>query len=100
MSNSSQFLRAVLGDEGATALERLSRASRPIAAATVPRAALAWLEASEGSFLTREIPGIPGSKVQFTKSEGRYTGSVTLPDGDSGGSLMADLPTLSVHSLH
>lgn len=74
-----QFLTAVLGDSGASALVKASERSEVLEHALVPRTILAWIGAAptfEG-----HVPGIDAVYVTFQKSESGFSGSVTVEDG-------------------
>lgn len=69
---SQQFLRAILGADGAAAMCTAAERSSALEYALVPRAILAWVGSApryEG-----EIPGVEGSHLAFRKSESGFAG--------------------------
>jgi hypothetical protein len=73
-----QFLTAVLGHDGAQALQKAADRSEDLGNALVPRAILSWLGTSSRFDYEGEIPGIKNSYVCFTKSENGFDGSIDL----------------------
>lgn len=72
------FLTAVLGTDGAMALQKASDRSEDLGNALVPRAILSWLDVAGRFDYEGEIPGIDGSFVSFSKSETGFNGSIDL----------------------
>ncbi len=72
------FLKAVLGDDGASALNKASARAPELEQALVPRAILAWLSMAGRSDFEGAVPGVDNTYLAFTKSEDRYSGSVAV----------------------
>jgi hypothetical protein len=73
------FLTAVLGDEGARALNKAAERYGPLESILVPRAIMAWLSITARTGYEGEIPGVPGSNLSFAKSEnGLYAGLLSV----------------------
>lgn len=73
-----QFLTAVLGSDGATALQKAADRSEDLGNALVPRAILSWLNAATKYDFDGAIPGVGNTFVSFSKSEKGFTGSIDL----------------------
>ena len=72
----AQFLRTVLGLDGASALIKAAERSPEIEAVLVPRSILAWLGVAASSSYEGGVPGLEIVPLSFVKSEGHYTGSI------------------------
>ncbi len=71
-----QFLEAVLGAAGASALSKATRYSPEIQSLVLSRTVLAWIQAeTEHDGL---VPGIEGSYVSFSKSEAGFNGTIAI----------------------
>lgn len=80
MNHKNQFLAAVLGDDGALALSKAVQRSGHLENALVPRTILSWIALASRAQYRGGIPGHPNSYVEFTKSEGGYTGQIAMGD--------------------
>lgn len=80
MSIKASFLRAVLGEEGASALQKASRRSQELEAAIAPRALLSWLTFAADNEYEGEIPGVEDTYMQICKTETGFTGQVSIGD--------------------
>lgn len=78
--NSSKFLRAVLGDDGAEALQKAAQRSEELGNALVPRTIMAWVDIAGRFGFEGEIPGVENTYVRFTKGENGYSGSIAFGD--------------------
>lgn len=78
----NKFLALTLGEQGARALFKAAERYPDLGGALLPRAIIAWLsaEARLRDFYEGSVPGTDAG-MSFKKSEGGYTGSVTLPEG-------------------
>lgn len=63
------FLKATLGDEAATALNKAVERYEPLEAVLVPRVIISWLNVTARTGYEGEIPGVAGSHLSFTKNE-------------------------------
>lgn len=75
-----QFLKAVLGDDGASALSKAAERAPELGAALLPRTIMAWLGVAARDDFEGTIPGVENTYLQFQKSEDRYSGSVSVGD--------------------
>jgi hypothetical protein len=75
---SFQFLSAVLGDDGASALQKAAERSSELSSVLVPRAILAWLNTAGRYDFEGEVPGIENSYISFSKSSKGFDGSVDM----------------------
>jgi len=73
-----QFLKAILGNDGATALQKAADRSEDLGNALVPRAILSWLNAATKYDFDGAIPGVTNTYVSFAKSESGFSGSIDL----------------------
>jgi hypothetical protein len=73
-----RFLKAVLGEDGAKALAKAAERAPELEAALLPRSIMAWLGLTTRADFEGRIPGNENTYVQFTKSESRYSGTVTI----------------------
>lgn len=73
-----QFLTAVLGNDGAQALQKAADRSEDLGNALVPRAILSWLNAATKYDFDGAIPGVTNTYVSFSKSEKGFSGSIDL----------------------
>lgn len=73
-----QFLTAVLGNDGAIALQKAADRSEDLGNALVPRAILSWLNAATKYDFDGAIPGVTNTYVSFSKSEKGFSGSIDL----------------------
>lgn len=76
------FLRAVLGEEGATAIRKAVSTSPTFEHAVLPRTILGWLELADSFDYEGEIPGCADTYLAFSKSEGGFSGIVRLNNLD------------------
>lgn len=79
-SKSIKFLRAVLGDDGAAALQKAAHRSEDLGNALIPRTIMAWVDITGRFGHEGEVPGIENSYLRFRKSEEGYSGSIALGD--------------------
>lgn len=75
-----KFLNAVLGSDGAKALIKASKRAPELEPVFLPRTIVSWIGAVDSEEFEGAIPGNSNSYVQFTKNEGRYSGSVAIGD--------------------
>ena len=76
------FLRAVVGDDGASALRKAADRLGDLEGAIVPRAIMAWLGVAARGDYEGSIPGVQDSYLDFAKNEdGTYSGSITIGEG-------------------
>lgn len=80
MSTKTQFLKAVLGDDGAHALLRATERSTALENALVPRTILAWIGLAARTQYEGSLPGIENSYVAFKKSEDGFSGQISIGD--------------------
>lgn len=77
-----QFLRAVLGVDGASALKKAADRATELESAIVPRAIMAWLGVVARSDFEGSIPGVEDSYIDFEKNDaGLYDGTVAIGEG-------------------
>jgi hypothetical protein len=73
------FLKAVLGDEGAQALDKAVRRYEPLESVLVPRAILSWLSVAARTGYEGEIPGVSFAGLAFAKNESDlYDGTLSI----------------------
>lgn len=73
------FMRGVLGEEGAQALRKAVSRSHALENALIPRCVLSWLQIAERSGeYEGNIPGVDNSYIQFNKSEEEFSGSIGI----------------------
>jgi hypothetical protein len=78
----TDFLKAVVGEDGTQALVKAAERSGPIENAIVPRAIMAWLSVVARFDYEGQIPGVEDSYLDFSKNDtGTYNGTVALGDG-------------------
>lgn len=75
-----QFLKAVLGEDGAKALSKAAERAPELGHAVLPRTIMAWLGVATRDDFEGTIPGVQNTYLQFTKSESKYSGSVSVGD--------------------
>jgi hypothetical protein len=80
MNQKNQFLKAVLGDDGAQALRKAAERSDTLENALIPRTILAWIGIAARSSYSGALPGIENTYVEFTKSENGYSGQIAIGD--------------------
>lgn len=73
--NQLKFLTAILGDDGAKALEKSIERTPILGNALVPRAILAWIKNIES--FNGAIPGLD-NKIEFKKNESGWTGEIDI----------------------
>lgn len=73
-----QFLREVLGTDGAAALKKASERSPALGGVLIPRAIMAWLGIAARDDFEGSIPGVDNSYLQFAKNEDKYSGSISI----------------------
>ena len=73
-SKTFSFLKAVLGNDGATAMQRAVDRDPRLEHYLVPRTLLGWVMAK--SVFDGTLPGVRNIYVNFQKTEGGYTGSI------------------------
>jgi hypothetical protein len=69
-ANLHRFLKAVLGDDAATALKKAADRSDSLSTVLGARAIVGWLGLAARWNYEGEVPGNPGSYLRFAKSEG------------------------------
>jgi len=83
MDTGVSFLTAVLGKQGAEALQKACARDSSLADVLVPRAIVGWLVCHQDDSFEGAIPGVENSYLEFEKNErGSYDGHVSLPDTD------------------
>ena len=94
-SKSFNFLKAVLGEDGANALKKAVELAKcdTFSNAILPRTVLGWLEVSPSFSYEGEIPGVDGTFIAFKKSESGFSGRISLLSGDY---LFEDAPLIRV----
>jgi hypothetical protein len=70
-----QFLKAVLGEDGAKALAKAAERAPELGNALLPRTIMAWLGVASRDDFEGTIPGVENTYLQFTKAEAKYSGS-------------------------
>ncbi len=84
-----EYLSAILGSQGAQALEKAAQRSPQLVPALLPRAVLSWISLMAPLGFSGEIPGSSGTHLSFdaplTKAEGegaaqQYAGTVKVKD--------------------
>lgn len=73
-----KFISEVLGDEGSKALQKAAARSNELGNALLPRTILAWLGISARGDYEGDVPGVENTYLRFSKSEDKYTGSVSV----------------------
>ena len=79
-----KFMAASLGADGAQALKKAAEREPRLDAILIPRAIVGWLTFATEHEFEGAIPGVENSYVQFQKSEGGFSGSISLQDGIYG----------------
>lgn len=77
---SVEFLKSVLGDDGAEALRKANQRVPTLGAALAPRTIISWLTTAIRINYEGEIPGLDNSYIALQKSAGGFTGAMTLGD--------------------
>jgi hypothetical protein len=74
------FMHAVLGEDAATALAKAADRSEALGSVLGPRTIVGWLALASRWDFEGEIPGMPGSNLEFHKNEATdlFHGSVTI----------------------
>lgn len=81
-SKKYDLLKAVLGHDGAAALEKAADRLGGLEDAILPRAIMAWLGVAARGDYEGPIPGVDDSYLDFTKNEnGSYSGSIAMGEG-------------------
>ncbi len=75
-----QFLKSVLGDDGACALRKAVERREDLGNALVPRTILSWIGIAARTDYRGALPGLSNTYVSFKKGERGYTGEVTVDD--------------------
>lgn len=75
-----QFLKSVLGDDGARALAKAVERGPELGNALLPRTIMAWLGVYGRNDFEGQIPGVENTYIQFAKNEDRFSGSVAVGD--------------------
>jgi hypothetical protein len=73
-----QFLREVVGDDGAAALIKATDSAPDLAWAIFPRVVMSWLEVVSLGEYDGGIPGMNGTNLALNKSEAGFTGAIDL----------------------
>jgi hypothetical protein len=73
-----RFMCGVLGEDGAKALTKAAERHSSLHGAILPRTIIAWLGIS--SQYEGELPGVDNTYISFTKSEGKYNGTISIND--------------------
>lgn len=76
----AQFLKAVVGDDGASALLKAAAAHPDLEWAVFPRVVMSWLEVVGLGPFSAQLPGVDGTHLDLAKAEGGFTGCVTVGD--------------------
>lgn len=79
---SHNFVKAVLGEDGAAAIHKAAAQSPTFEHAVLPRTILGWLEVATTFEYEGQIPGVEGTHVSFKKSDGSFSGKINLDGGD------------------
>jgi hypothetical protein len=78
-SRKLQFLKAVIGPDGASALAKAATANPDLEWAIFPRVVMAWLDVvGHAGDYSDELPGAADVKLKLHKSEGVYSGSINI----------------------
>lgn len=81
MKLSLQFLKAVLGDDGAAALQKAAERSVELGNALIPRTIMAWVDVAGRFGFEGELPGVKNTYIHFEKNEsGGYRGAISVND--------------------
>lgn len=75
-----QFLKAVLGEDGATALQKAAVRSEVLGNLLIPRTVIAWLGFAARSEYRGQIPGISNTYISFKKNEDGFNGEISVSD--------------------
>jgi hypothetical protein len=75
------FLKAVLGQDGAAALKKAADRLGGLENVILPRAIMAWLSVAARNDYEGEVPGIDDSYLDFSKNhDGSFSGSIAFGD--------------------
>lgn len=75
------FLRAVLGNDGASSLKKAADKYDGLEGAIVPRAIMAWLGVVARADYEGGLPGVDDSYLDFAKNDdGTYSGSIAIEE--------------------
>lgn len=80
MSTDRDFLRSVLGNDGARALEKATDRAPGLRAILVPRALMSWLD-TQGEAYEGQIPGVGDSYLALQKAQDGLHGAITIGEG-------------------
>jgi hypothetical protein len=81
-SRKYNFLKAVLGDQGAEALAKAAERSESVEGVLIPRTVMAWLGVVSRFDYEGTIPGVDDAYIDFAKNEyGTWDGSVAVGHG-------------------
>lgn len=72
------FLKHILGEIGAKAIDRVSESAPLLRPVIIPRAVLAWVEIQGKLGYDGEIPGVENSYLSLKKTQEEYTGAITI----------------------
>lgn len=75
-----RFLKAVLGEDGATALQKAALRSETLESLLIPRTVLAWLGLATRSEYRGQIPGVANTYISFKKNEDGFDGEISVAD--------------------
>lgn len=75
-----RFLKAVLGEDGATALQKAALRSETLESLLIPRTVLAWLGLAARSEYRGQIPGVANTYISFKKNEDGFDGEISVVD--------------------
>jgi hypothetical protein len=76
----NNFLKTVLGEDGAEALHKANQRVPTLGTVLVPRTIVSWLSTAVRIRYEGEIPGIDNSYIALEKSEEGFTGAMTIGD--------------------
>lgn len=74
----TQFLVAVVGDDGASALIKAAERAEELDQAIFARTVLAWLDVNSSFGYEGNVPGVESARLTFKKSGTGFSGSITL----------------------
>lgn len=80
MNDAQKFLTSVLGRDGFEVMQKASAKYDGMAKILLPRAILAWLDATLESVYEGNLPGLPDSYIKLHKAEKGFGGVITIED--------------------
>lgn len=72
------FMKSILGDDGHTAFEKMSKRAPALATLLAPRTVLSWLATASRINYEGEVPGVHNSYIALSKSEGGFSGAIVV----------------------